>query len=147
MNLKVAAKMARDLMEDYDFAHWSFKFDRAKTRHGQCDYGKQEISLSRHFVELNQEWLVRETVLHEIAHAIAGSRAAHGPEWQNVARNLGVRPQACKPSNMPAAPWRLMCATGHDLGPRHRRSVKLDWHVCGRCSSPLRYVPAIAKVS
>ena len=36
-----------------------------------------------------------DTVLHEIAHAIAGKLGDHGPAWKAVARKLGARPEAC----------------------------------------------------
>ena len=38
----------------------------------------------------------RDTVLHEIAHAIAGLRAGHGPEWKRIAIMVGAKPEnAC----------------------------------------------------
>jgi predicted SprT family Zn-dependent metalloprotease len=37
----------------------------------------------------------RDTVLHEIAHAIAGHKAGHGPAWKMVARMIGAKPQRC----------------------------------------------------
>lgn len=136
MNLEVARKLARSLMEDYDFAHWGFAFDRAKTRHGQCDFGKERITLSRYFVEMNEEALVRETILHEIAHAIAGARAGHGPRWQMVARNLGVRPVARKASEMPPGRYRGVCPCGypHSL---HRRPTRS--YYCRTCRGDVRY--------
>lgn len=37
----------------------------------------------------------RDTVLHEIAHAIAGSKAGHGWSWKLVATQVGATPQRC----------------------------------------------------
>ncbi len=37
---------------------------------------------------------VRDTVLHEIAHAIAGPEAGHGPLWKATARRIGATPRA-----------------------------------------------------
>jgi predicted SprT family Zn-dependent metalloprotease len=136
MNLEVARKLARDLMDAYDFAHWSFAFDRAKTRNGQCDFNKQRITLSHYFVEMNDEALVRETILHEIAHAIAGSAAGHGPRWQMVARNLGVRPLARKASMMPPGKWKGVCSCGypHNL---HRKPKRL--YFCRTCGGGIQW--------
>lgn len=131
MDLEVARKLARSLMEDYDFAHWGFSFDRAKTRHGQCDYGNQRITLSRHFVELNEEELVRETILHEIAHAIAGAAAGHGPRWQTVARNLGVRPVRRKASKMPPGRYRGVCSCGYPHNFHRRPKLVYRCDTCG----------------
>ena len=33
---------------------------------------------------------VRDTILHEIAHALAGAKAKHGPAWKAIARRLGA---------------------------------------------------------
>ena len=37
---------------------------------------------------------IRDTVLHEIAHAIAGREAGHGPLWKVTARRIGATPRA-----------------------------------------------------
>lgn len=39
----------------------------------------------------NEEQL-EDTILHEVAHAIAGSRAGHGPAWKSVCREIGANP-------------------------------------------------------
>lgn len=136
MDLEVARKLARSLMKDYDFAHWGFAFDRAKARHGQCDYAKQRITLSRYFVELNEEALVRETILHEIAHAIAGAKAGHGARWQTVARNLGVRPVARKASTMPSGRYRGVCSCGYPHS-FHRKPKQV--YACKMCRAEIRW--------
>lgn len=149
MNLQNAEDMAWDLMDDHGLNAWSFGFDNAKRRCGRCSYTKRLITLSRHYVELNNEREVRDTILHEIAHALTGAGVGHGPRWRAMARKIGATPNRCADNtvSMPEAPWRVVCESGHDLGGRHRRALKLDMHVCGRCRTPLRYVPAIAKVS
>ena len=37
---------------------------------------------------------IRDTVLHEIAHALVGPEARHGPEWKAIAKRLGATPRA-----------------------------------------------------
>ena len=46
-----------------------------------------------HALEGNEEE-IRDTVLHEIAHAIAGPEAGHGPLWKATARRIGATPRA-----------------------------------------------------
>jgi hypothetical protein len=42
-----------------------------------------------------------ETVAHELAHAVAGHEAGHGPEWKAAARRLGLRrPAASGPAGI-----------------------------------------------
>lgn len=136
MDKNRATWLARDLMDSYGLASWGFAFDRAKTRHGQCDYTNQRITLSSYFVELNEEPLVRETILHEIAHAIAGSSAGHGPRWQALARNLGVRPVARKASTMPKGRYKGVCSCGypHNLHRMPKRS-----YYCQTCRDTIRW--------
>lgn len=143
MDQDKAGDMARDLMDDYGLALWAFAFDNAKRRCGNCNFGKRKITLSRHYVAMNEEWEIRDTILHEIAHAIAGFKAGHGPEWRKVARRIGATPQRCADASveMPKAPWKIVCATGHVVGTRHRRNRQMAQYACGRCRTPLRYVP------
>ena len=59
---------------------WRFKFDRARLRAGQCRYRSKTITLSKHYVALNvttRPEEVLDTILHEIAHALAGGRHGH----------------------------------------------------------------------
>ena len=72
-----AQQLAHDLMRLHNLPpEWSFKLDRSKVCFGKCYYSKKQISLSRYLVELNDEEEVRDTILHEIAHALA-PRAEH----------------------------------------------------------------------
>lgn len=78
-------------------ASWRFKFNtRAKKRVGQCDYDARTIELSYKYVEAGISWAqMDETIRHEIAHALAGPWAKHGPEWKAWARKVGATPKAC----------------------------------------------------
>lgn len=54
-----------------------------------------------------------DTILHEIAHVVAGCDHGHGIEWQRVALRLGCSANRCH--NMPPAPRRV-ALTLEDLG-------------------------------
>lgn len=97
MDLNAAADMAYDLLYQTDLAieGWGFRFDRAKRRLGQCDYTRRVISLSRTITLASNEDEVRQTLLHEVAHALVGHRAGHGPEWKRMARKLGYTGERC----------------------------------------------------
>lgn len=143
MDLDKAGDLARDLMDDYGLGAWSFAFDNARRRCGNCNFSKWTITLSRHYVRMNDAPEVEDTIRHEIAHAIAGFKAGHGPEWKAVALSIGARPQRCADASveMPTAPWKLVCASGHVLGTRHRRSRSMAHYLCHLCRTSLRYVP------
>jgi len=89
MLLSDCEKQAMALMAHYGLDSWSFTFDNAVRRFGACNYTYRRISLSRSLVQLNSPEVVGQTVLHEIAHAIAGPSHNHDHIWLATARSLG----------------------------------------------------------
>lgn len=83
------------VMGRLNISGWEVDFDNAKRRAGVCKYGPQVISFSRHFLANAPLDEIRNTVLHEIAHIIAGFDAHHGPEWVRVAKAIGCDGQRC----------------------------------------------------
>lgn len=95
MDLEKAEVLAEDLLKEHGLKAWNFKFDRAKMRFGKCDFRKKEISISKHLTTLNKEEIVRNTLLHEIAHALAGHKAGHGKKWKTIVVEIGGTPERC----------------------------------------------------
>lgn len=88
---------ARDLMDRHGLADWSFRFNDAEKKLGVCRYREKRILISRRHAVDGARDQVTDTILHEIAHALAGPRAAHGPDWKTIARQLGATPKSCAP--------------------------------------------------
>lgn len=138
-NEKLAAveRMARELLAEHLGGQrvWEFRIDRAKTRLGRCQVrydGSVLITLSKHFILLNPLEEARDTILHEIAHALAGPRANHGPVWRSIARQLGATTNACADNTVAGPPraWQRVCADcGKEFGRYHRRSNGRRWHI------------------
>lgn len=88
-----ARDLALELMATHGLigAGWSFRFNRAKSYAGLTDLDLKEISLSGSMVDAVSPSSVRETILHEIAHALTGEdeRAEHGPLWRAKALEIG----------------------------------------------------------
>ena len=104
---------------------WSFRFDRATTRLGQCDHRTQSISVSRYLTEKATADEVTQVLRHEIAHALAGPRAAHCPKWRAIAREIGYeggRTHTVEPAH-DRAKWVGECPSGHEIV-RFRRPGK-----------------------
>ena len=78
MNLFEASILARSLMSEHGLADWGFAFDHARRRFGACNYTRRRITLSRPLTLLNGIDEVRDTILHEIAHALCPGDK-HGP--------------------------------------------------------------------
>jgi len=144
MKLEDAENLALTLMEDNRLVSWSFAFDNAKRRCGMCSFRTRTISLSRHFVAMNDEAEVRDTVLHEIAHALAGAAAGHGAHWQRAAMQLGARPERCATGvDMPEGGVEGVCAPDcTQRHTRHRMPPKrlADAYLCNRCDAPVTWV-------
>lgn len=133
MELSAARSLGLALMADHGLAAWGLEFDQARTRAGICRYGRQVIGLSAPLTLLHDEAEVRDTLLHEIAHALAGPRAGHGRAWRQIAARIGCSAQRCLPGDAPrlAGAWVGLCAAGHRIE-RHRRPERVM--SCAQCS-------------
>src|ERR1700760_1168305 len=81
-------------MHQHGLVGWTFRFDNARRRFGSCRYGSKLITLSRPLVYLNDVEQVRDTILHEIAHALAPGDK-HGPRWRAACVKVGAIPKRC----------------------------------------------------
>ena len=92
--LTCIAGMARRLMDEHGLTGWTLAFVESRRGLGACDFSDRQIRIGRgHALEGNEEE-IRDTVLHEVAHAIAGPEAGHGPLWKVTARRIGATPRA-----------------------------------------------------
>jgi hypothetical protein len=121
--------MALTLMDAHGLQDWRFAFDRAVRRFGTCNRATRQITLSAPLVKLNKEAEVRDTILHEIAHA--RSRGGHGRSWRREAARLGCRVRACYAGDVatPTPPFVGECPRCGDISRSHRRTEV----ACRRC--------------
>jgi len=132
MKREDAAQLANDLLLKHAPDHviyegWKFGgFDRAKKRYGQCNYADRVITLSGHFVDHGPDEEIRQTILHEVAHVLAGPGTGHGPEWLAKARSIGYTGKRTKNVPLPAHTdyvWIGRCGNGCKVG-YHRKPGK-----------------------
>lgn len=112
---------------------WSFGFDHAKRRAGLCNYTDHRITVSRYLAAKFDDDEIHQILLHEVAHAIAGSEAAHGPSWKRVARELGYVGGRTHDGEIAheLAPWVGLCPAGHEHAKFRRPSRETS---CAKCS-------------
>ena len=124
--------MAEELVREHRLEGWSVQFDTAKRRAGVCRFGDRVIGLSAPLTRLHGEAEVRDTVLHEIAHAIVGPRHGHDAVWRETARRIGSTGRRCVDAEAPrvAGAWVGVCAAGH-VRDRHRRPERVM--SCAEC--------------
>lgn len=89
MTLENVEKRARKMMDENGLQDWSFHFDRGTTRLGACYSGLKKITISKQLA-MNNPWKqIRETMLHEIAHALTPAYMGHNRIWRETYTKLG----------------------------------------------------------
>ncbi|MDR1213589.1 MAG: SprT-like domain-containing protein [Propionibacteriaceae bacterium] len=128
-----ARQRASRLVDQHLGGDWSFDFDHARARVGCCHFQTRRITVSRHLTPQLSQQELEQAVLHEIAHALVGAEAGHGPAWRQIAGRLGYtgRRTIDLPAARRQARWRAVCPRGHELL-RHRRPP--DGACCGACA-------------
>lgn len=137
MNLHAARALARTLMTQHGVADWGFKFDKATKRLGLTRFGSKSISISKALTALNPEPQVRDTLLHEIAHALVGYEHHHDSVWRSKALEIGCSGERSSYVAVEVkAPYTVICGhCGASWGTFRKRSVVNMWHNnCGRQS-------------
>ncbi|MHB1065113.1 MAG: SprT-like domain-containing protein [Georgenia sp.] len=133
MDLRVVMRLGEELLAQHGLTGWHLTLDHARRRAGACRFESRTISLSRHLMALYDEAHVRDTVLHEIAHALVGPRHGHDATWRSTARQIGCSGSRLVATDAPRtpAPWLGTCPRGH-TSERHRRPARPT--SCARCS-------------
>jgi len=113
--------LANELFQKHRLINYSFGFDRAVRRAGLCNYTQRRITISKHLLETDIDQ-IEQVLLHEIAHALVGQQAGHGPLWKAKATELGYRHERINGTELAksTAKWEGRCPEGH----QHFRSRK-----------------------
>ena len=85
---EIAAEAER-LIALHGLAGWSVQFDDASRRAGRCSYETRVVGLTAPADE------VRNTILHEIVHALVGPEHNHDAVWKARARAIGCTGERC----------------------------------------------------
>ncbi len=72
---------------------WSIEINNSKSTLGLCDHDNRIITISQKNYYIDGE--LRDTILHEIAHAIAGFENKHNKIWKNIAQHIGCNQKPC----------------------------------------------------
>jgi len=91
-DLQQVKDMAVQLLDDHGLLSrgWHFEWSNRVKAKGDCHYGYKRIRLSRHFAKSRPLDGSRDTVIHEIAHALVGQGHGHGSVWKTQMRALGA---------------------------------------------------------
>ena len=144
MNVTEAETLALLYMEEHGILDkFKFFFEDCKSSLGRCHYGKiKKITLSRRYVEQNEEALVEDTILHEIAHALdylERGYSSHDKHWKKICVRIGADPQRCKEDvDFPEDHYKYSTTCCGTTYGRHRKSNR--FYICPKCRKRLNYV-------
>lgn len=145
MELTEAKRMARELMKEHGIGHWKLSWmDERHTagtcqteqwsRHPKASYG--HIKLSRTFFEYFDVLEARDTILHEIAHALTDPKLpGHGRIWKAKARSIGAKGNQYVDARENAKPQYSLigtCPQGHTVRLRSVGPIS-----CKKCNDRL----------
>ena len=121
---------------EFHLKDWKIKLDNAKKRLGCCDYNTKTISISSHFLRgpTCEERKMRNTVLHELAHAIVGPKHNHDNVWKTMAVKIGCDGKTTSCMDLPDAKYTLECPNKCFVQPYYRKP-KIDGKVCLKCKA------------
>lgn len=129
--MKHIEKLAIALLHHHGLSAWSFSWDHAKTRFGSCDHNRKVITLSRILSPKQELDEVRNTILHEIAHALVGHKNGHNKIWKSKALEIGCDGQRCSDNATVTASFKGSCPNCKTIIHRHRRKRVS----CSKCDS------------
>lgn len=72
---------------------WCIKVSNSKKTLGLTEYDTKTIKISKYCYYVEDG--ITDTILHEIAHVIAGYENAHNEVWKDVALNIGCSGNVC----------------------------------------------------
>lgn len=127
---------AQQLMAQHGLEKWRFRFDHATRRAGACNYRDKVISISFDLARNGSEEDIRDTILHEIAHALVGRKHNHNAVWQAKAREIGCSGERTHRLEFSPPKWRVRCANRCWESTAQRRNHRL---VCRQCGGKLVY--------
>lgn len=128
MNLQDVQNLAYKLMKQHGLFdnRWRFEFDNSVKRFGCCNYTTKTISLSKKLCLLNGEPDVKDTILHEIAHALVGNANGHNYIWKLKCIEIGANPKRCYDSSEIVTPKLRYVATCGGCGKEYQKVKKVD---------------------
>src|ERR1700690_3410752 len=145
MDLDQAKALADQLIAEHGLTGWQFAFDRARRRFGSCWPTRKLITLSKPLTELNGAADVRDTILHEIAHALVPG--GHTAAWRRVCAAIGARPRRCFSSgvNVPEIrrTHRYVASCGCPQQHVRKRKPTLVY-LCRRCRTRLEWAKELS---
>ncbi len=123
-------------LRDHRLTKWRFRFDHSTRRAGCCNYKDRLISISFDLARNGTEADIRDTLLHEIAHALVGKKHNHDAVWKAKAREIGCSGERTHRLELAPPRYHVRCENDCWTHTAQRRNRRL---VCRTCGGKLDY--------
>ncbi len=131
-------QMALELIKEHGLKKWRFKFDHSTRRAGCCNYRAKTLSISFDLARNASDEDIRDTILHEIAHALVGKKHNHDGIWKAKAREIGCSGERYHQLVFSPPRYHVTCENYCWTHTAERRNHRL---VCRTCNGKLVYSP------
>jgi len=130
MTKQEVKKLASDLMSKHSLLNWRFEFNTRKTALGICKHRFQVIGISSFLLPAMDYDMVKNTLLHEIAHALVGAGHGHDYVWRRKALEIGCSAERTTSINhdhnmVASAKYKAQCPDCGHIHTRHRMPKRL----------------------
>lgn len=136
VNLHEIENFAKDLINEH-CPSYRFEWSRGTTVHGQCNYTRRVIKLSKPYAMVASQDQLFNTITHEIAHAIVGAGHGHNFVWQHKHRELGGNGKRCSTTHVPVTAKYVLTCERNCWTANYQRRPKLVGRICKRCRGKL----------
>ncbi len=136
LRVESISRTAKELIDVHGLDGWRFRFDHSTRRAGCCNYRDRLITLSINLAIHGSEADIRDTILHEIAHALVGRKHNHDAVWAAMAREIGCSGERTHRLEFAPPRWKVRCENNCWSQTAQRRNRRL---VCRRCGGQLIY--------
>lgn len=130
-----AQKIATELMSKHGLIDkgWRFEFNSRKRSLGVCSHSTKKILLSKHFIPLISLSDLKNTILHEIAHALVGVNHGHDYVWRIKAIEIGCNGNRLYKGEVKIeGKYKAVCPVCGKVVYKHRKPTRS--YSCGSCS-------------
>jgi predicted SprT family Zn-dependent metalloprotease len=136
--MEAILKTAEELMRRHGLEKWRFQFDHSTRRAGCCNYRDRIISMAFELARQASDEDIRDTILHEIAHALVGKKHHHGAVWKARAKEIGCSGERCHRLVFSPPRYHVTCENRCWTNTAERRNRRL---ICRTCGGKLLYSP------
>lgn len=142
--LKTIQNLAVSYLQQHRLKGWQFQFDHATRRAGCCNYRNKRITLALELAANGSMADIRDTILHEIAHALVGRKHSHDAVWKARALEIGCSGERTHTLSFSTPRWSVTCENRCWTHTAQQRNPKL---ICRTCGAKLVYTPYTAQLN